>query len=607
MIALRTPSAGFLVLTLLASILSTAPGALAAPGPAPDWPAELYDPNPLPDDLILPLPCGGALALRPVATGALPARSESLPPELRRLYRVVGRFFPGRDGTGSLLMGKYEVTRLQYRTVLAAARGEPCPRQDGGATLPQAEVNHADAETFTVALSRWLDQQQTQFPDCLAPETPSPLVGEGRGGGQTLANPCLPRADGTPALVRLPTADEWSFAARGGLAVTPAEFAARLHPMPAGLAATVVSRDARRSGPAPIGGPRANPLGLHDMIGNVEEILYEPYRLEDSAGIEAGGYEVRGGGFYSDAAELDAGRRREVPPLALTSDTGFRVVVAVPVYTSAARLAEIRRRVPAPGPEPAPGPAATSAPLSDAEAPPPTPEPARQPFEPELVEVPGGSFSMGCSPGDAQCRDWERPAHQVTVQPFRIARHEVTQAQWRAVMGSDPAAFPGDDRPVESVSWDQAQEYLRRLNALVEGAPYRLPSEAEWEYAARAGTATPYRWGQAVGRGRANCRGCGSDWDNRETAPVGSFPPNAFGLHDTAGNVREWVADCWHDGYRGAPADGSEWRGDCIEGRRVTRGGSWSGTPRYARVSDRDWFPPSGRYDHVGLRLARDR
>jgi formylglycine-generating enzyme required for sulfatase activity len=223
-----------------------------------------------------------------------------------------------------------------------------------------------------------------------------------------------------------------------------------------------------------------------------------------------------------------------------------------------------------------------------------------------LVTVPGGTFQMGCSPGDGECDDDERPVHEVKVAPFRIGKYEVTQAQWQGVMGENPSSFQGEDRPVESVSWDDIQGFLERLNAANPGKRYRLPTEAEWEYAARAGTKTPYWWGASIGQGNANCNGCGSQWDNQETAPVGSFKPNAFGLYDTAGNVWEWVQDCWHEGYAGAPADGSEWRGACIDARRVLRGGSWTSGSRYLRVSTRGRINPDYRNYYFGLRLAQD-
>jgi len=223
-----------------------------------------------------------------------------------------------------------------------------------------------------------------------------------------------------------------------------------------------------------------------------------------------------------------------------------------------------------------------------------------------MVAIPAGEFQMGCSPGDGDCGDNEQPPHRVKVKAFRMGKFEVTQAQWRAVMGSNPSHFPGDDRPVENVSWYDILTFLQRLNAGYTGPPYRLLSEAEWEYAARAGTQTPWWWGREIGAGHANCAGCGSRWDNRETAPAGAFPANPFGLHDTVGNVWEWVADCWHDSYRGAPADGSAWLNNCSESRRVLRGGSWNYLPWYARVSFRLWFGTDFRNYGYGLRLAQD-
>jgi len=222
-----------------------------------------------------------------------------------------------------------------------------------------------------------------------------------------------------------------------------------------------------------------------------------------------------------------------------------------------------------------------------------------------MVLIPAGAFRMGCSPGDGGCSEDEKPPHPVKIKSFLMGRYEVTQAQWRAVMGTNPSRFPGDDRPVENVSWDDIQDFLQRLNVGYTGPPYRLPSEAEWEYAARAGTRTPRWWGREIGTGHANCADCGSRWDNRETAPAGSFPANPFGLHDTVGNVWEWVADCWHDSYRGAPADGSAWLVNCAESRRVLRGGAWSDGPWYARVSTRIRYYTDGSNYNLGLRLAQ--
>ena len=158
-------------------------------------------------------------------------------------------------------------------------------------------------------------------------------------------------------------------------------------------------------------------------------------------------------------------------------------------------------------------------------------------------------------------------------------------------------------RPVIYVSWNDAKRYVRWLSRKT-GKAYRLPSESEWEYAARAGTQTVYSWGDEIGVNRANCRGCGSQWDDSKTAPVGSFGANAWGLHDMHGNVREWVEDCWNGSYAGAPADGSAWRaGNCAV--RVLRGGSWSGRPSNLRAADRNWYTTGNRNFNRGFRVAR--
>ena len=155
-----------------------------------------------------------------------------------------------------------------------------------------------------------------------------------------------------------------------------------------------------------------------------------------------------------------------------------------------------------------------------------------------------------------------------------------------------------------NVSWDDAQRYVAWLSR-VTGQPYRLLSEAEWEYAARAGTTTAYSWGDEIGKGNANCDGCGSQGDEGQPAPVGSFKPNAFALYDMGGNVGQWVQDCWHENYDGAPTDGSAWTsGDCLG--RVYRGGSWVDAPKSLRSASRDWNNSAiFRYYDLGFRVGR--
>ena len=224
----------------------------------------------------------------------------------------------------------------------------------------------------------------------------------------------------------------------------------------------------------------------------------------------------------------------------------------------------------------------------------------------EFVPIPPGEFRMGSTSRVAD--DNEQPVTQVRISKgFYLGKYEVTQAQWKAVMGSNPSRFDacGPNCPVENVSWNDAQAFIKKLNSKDGKQRYRLPTEAEWEYAARAGSVTAYSWGNEIGRNRANCRGCGSQWDGEKTAPVGSFSPNAWGLHDMHGNVWEWVQDCWNDTYHGAPTDGSAWTsGSC--GRRVVRGGSWSNGPENLRAAFRLRNTTGSRYnDSFGFRVAR--
>jgi formylglycine-generating enzyme required for sulfatase activity len=226
-----------------------------------------------------------------------------------------------------------------------------------------------------------------------------------------------------------------------------------------------------------------------------------------------------------------------------------------------------------------------------------------------MISIPAGSFQMGCVSGK-NCYDSEKPVHTVTVPAFELGKTEVTFEQWDACVAlggcdhlPDDRGWGRGNRPVINVSWDDVQQYIAWLNQET-SKNYRLPSEAEWEYAARAGTKTTYWWGNDVGKNNANCDGCGSQWDNKTTAPVGSFKPNPFGLYDTAGNVWEWTQDCWNKSYQAAPADGSTWQtGDCSY--RVGRGGSWYGCAGYSRSANRCDNSHGARIDNQGFRLAR--
>ncbi|MCB1510831.1 MAG: SUMF1/EgtB/PvdO family nonheme iron enzyme [Hyphomicrobiaceae bacterium] len=228
---------------------------------------------------------------------------------------------------------------------------------------------------------------------------------------------------------------------------------------------------------------------------------------------------------------------------------------------------------------------------------------------PKMVVIPPGTFRMGSPVGVGE-KD-EYPERMVKIsEPFAVSKFEITFAEWDACVAHggciavDDAGWGRGTRPVMRVSWNDAQQYVRWLSK-VTGRTYRLLTEAEWEYAARAGTKTHYPWGNLIGRGNGNCRSCGSQWDGKQTAPVGSFKANAFGLFDMNGNVAEWVHDPWHANYKGAPQDGSAWLAGGDRGRRILRGGTWAGAPLYVRSADRHAEPHAYRDFTVGLRVAR--
>ena len=232
-----------------------------------------------------------------------------------------------------------------------------------------------------------------------------------------------------------------------------------------------------------------------------------------------------------------------------------------------------------------------------------------------LVRIPPGSFLRGSTddPSWSWCYPCEQPVHEVDIgYDFLMGKFEVTQAQWLAVMGNNPSHFPGEDRPVEQISWDDICRpggFLERLNALGLGGTFRLPSEAEWEYACRAGTTTRYYFGDSDCEPTAcpSCELSGYAWwcGNSQfvSHPVGRKMPNGFGLYDMYGNVWEWCQDRWHDDYHGAPTDGSAWEsGDSPY--RVIRGGKWDRNARRCRSADRGRRFPNGGHFSFGFRLV---
>ncbi len=245
----------------------------------------------------------------------------------------------------------------------------------------------------------------------------------------------------------------------------------------------------------------------------------------------------------------------------------------------------------------------------------------------EMVVIPGGTFLMGSPETEAQRDDSESPQHEVTVPPFFMGKYPVTQAQWRAIaalpqinheLDPDPSHFKGDNLPVEQINWYQAVEFCDRLSKHT-GQNYRLPSEAEWEYACRAGTTTPFHFGETITADLANYNAEETYADSPkgkyigESTPVGSFNvANSFGLYDMHGNVWEWCADHWHDNYEGAPTDGSVWINEATElGENendnqiklwLIRGASWYYIPRYCRSACRDY--PDSRDSFIGFRVV---
>ena len=285
-------------------------------------------------------------------------------------------------------------------------------------------------------------------------------------------------------------------------------------------------------------------------------------------------------------------------------------------------------KVPAPAvtsPPPPPRPAPTVAPTQQQAAPQPEPSPASkqaaplppsaspvtpagQPAtqaaasirEPEMISLRGGSFAMGSNEDVT-----EKPVRQVTVKPFAMGKFPVSVQEWNACAAAKACGFTAagkDDAPVTNISWSDARQYVAWL-AETTRKPYRLPSEAEWEYAARGGTQTRYWWGDQFQPGMVNCKNCSDIPANDQPVKVGSLKPNPFGLFDMGGGVDQWVEDCWHKTYQGAPADGSAWvENECPS--RVIRSGSWRKDSGYARASSRGSYDTNVRYPTHGFRVA---
>jgi formylglycine-generating enzyme required for sulfatase activity/class 3 adenylate cyclase len=255
-------------------------------------------------------------------------------------------------------------------------------------------------------------------------------------------------------------------------------------------------------------------------------------------------------------------------------------------------------------PESQPAPATKQAAPLPQSSPPPAPV-TQSPLatsvrESETIAVRGGSFSMGSNDENS-----EKPVRQVTIKPFAIGKFPVSIQEWNECATAKVCGFVAsgrDDAPVTNVSWTDAKQYVAWL-AEITGKPYRLPTEAEWEYAARGGTQTKYWWGDQFQAGAANCKNCTDIPAAEQPIKVGSLKPNPFGLYDMGGGVDQWVEDCWHKNYQGAPADGSAWvESQCPS--HVIRSGSWRNDARYVRPSNRDGYDTNVRYPTHGFRVA---
>jgi formylglycine-generating enzyme required for sulfatase activity/class 3 adenylate cyclase len=280
-----------------------------------------------------------------------------------------------------------------------------------------------------------------------------------------------------------------------------------------------------------------------------------------------------------------------------TSKAPAPVTAAVPQAAPASNPQAPLSTAPAPAAAPAPAPA----PPQIAAVPPAQPPEPQAISEPEMVTLPAGTFTMGSNDDPS-----EKPIHQVKIRSFAIGKYPVTVREWNQCVAASKCtnkATGNDDAPVTNVSWNDTQQFTDWLSGVTQ-KQYRLPTEAEWEYAARGGTQTKYWWGDQPSPGMANCKGCSEPYDATQPMKVGSYKPNPFGLYDMGGGVSQWVADCWHKTYQAAPTDGSGWL-DSECSARVIRSGSWKNDPSYVRTANRDNYDANVRYPTHGFRVAR--
>jgi formylglycine-generating enzyme required for sulfatase activity len=524
-------------------------------------------------------------------------------------------------------IGKYPITQAQWKAVSAMGKIaqdlNPNPSYQQGDHLPVENISWYDAMEFCARLSAHTDQEYT-----------------------------------------LPSEAQWEYACRAGT-ITPFHFGETITTDLANYAGTEHQSKQGRSSSGFYGsGPKGtyrqkttdigsfppNAFGLYDMHGNVWEWCldhwHDNYRNAPGDGTAwissdlSADRVLRGGSWVDGPAYCRAAFRFHHQPDYRLGLNGFRVVRLPPkpiVHADMVRLIknhessdkkEAEQKVWVP-------------PQSLVNAEPTYPhfsfevvtvnhrgqivdrQQSSAPYQTldlgqgvtlDMVLIPGGSFLMG-SPNSEPDRDRrEGPQHQVTLAGFWMGKYPVTQAQYQAIMGNNPAKFKGDNRPVEQVSWNDAIEFCDRLSQKL-GQPYNLPSEAQWEYACRAGTTTPFHFGETLTTDLANYNGndtygAGPKGIYRdETSEVGSFPPNGFGLYDMHGNVWEWCLDRWHNSYQGAPADGSAWISDenkllGLFSNIVCRGGSWDSFPRSCRCAYGFFSTPAFCNFYDGFRVV---
>jgi formylglycine-generating enzyme required for sulfatase activity len=333
----------------------------------------------------------------------------------------------------------------------------------------------------------------------------------------------------------------------------------------------------------PVGQKKPNAWGLYDMSGNVwewcEDNWHDSYKNAPSDGSawltnDNHSHRFRGGSWGSNPGFCRSACRHS-----LGGSYGFRVVCVPNVTSTQLPIATVTST---PLPKVAP-PAPSSPPPPPAKLTPFT-EKISKGITLEMVGLPAGQFLMGSPDSDPDAESWEKPQHQVQVNSFAIGKYPVTQAQYQAVMGTNPSKFPNNPQnPVERISWDDAQAFCQKLSQIT-GKTYRLPTEAEWEYACRGGTTTRYYFGDDANQLEDYAWYEGNSQNT--THPVGQKKPNAWGLYDMSGNVWEWCEDNWHNSYQNAPRDGSAWVTN-NSNVHIIRGGSWDDIPEYCRSTDR--------------------